>query len=235
MKYYLISVMEYRFGVVPMAASEKLRRTDFDFEPIFLSPSVSSDFEIKLRDDKSDDEFYTSLALLALKTYFFEIRGLPLEEIEISHSVSNFTLKNTNKTVFKSPKCKYKFSKQSFEISGTALDCQIARDCMFFSSENISHFDGTALSLARFKEKKLCSSAVAYSRDGNTVRIKMCGRISSLECALMLTELFASEGSFGKNEKVDFLFDFGQKINLKNLGNSIFEATVESEFLGVFD
>ncbi len=235
MKYYLISVTEYRFGIVPMAASENLRITDFDFEPIFLLPSVKSDFEIKLREDKISDGFYKILAFEALKNYFFKVRGLPLEEIEISHSVSNYTLKNTDKILVKPQECKYKFSKRRLEISGAVLEYFAASNVMIFSSKNVSEFDENALSYALLKENEPCSSAVAYSRDENAVHIKRCGKISSLECALMLAELLISEGSFGKNEIIDFLFDFGQKISLKNLGNSIFEATVESEFLGVFD
>ena len=103
--------MEYRFGIIPALIREIPHKRDF--EPILLFPSLNSDFEIILRNDKKDDAFYKALALAALKKYFFEIRALPLEEIEISHSVSNFKLKNSNKTVLELPKSKQRFTKRS--------------------------------------------------------------------------------------------------------------------------
>jgi len=235
MKYSLFSVMEYRFGIFPPSAPEKINVENFDFEPIFLLASPDSDFEIKLRAEKSSDEFYVSLAIAALGAYFFEIRGLPLEEIKISHSVSNFIIKNTKKILSNPSKCKYKFSKRTSEINGARVEYTTVANSLIFSAENICDFDENVLALAQIKERDTYYAALVYSISEGDAYIKKRGKLSMLESALMISRLLMIDGRFGIGEEINFHFDCGQKIKIKNLGDLLLEIGIEAEFLGFFE
>ena len=223
MKYYLISVLEYRFGIIPVAESEIPEETDFDFEPIFLFPSLYLDFEIRLRSDKANDKFYVLLALSALKKYFFEIRSLPLEEIEICHSVSSFKLKNDEKNIISLPKSKQKFAKSKIEILGCELEYITNSRAVVFCTENIDNFDERALDFALLKEKALYPFAIVYSLCESDVLIKRRGELSSLESALIASEILSQKGEFKRNSELVFDFSFA-KIKIRNLGNNKIEA-----------
>ena len=234
MKYSLISLPDYRFGIFPPGAPETLLEENCDFEPILLLPSTKCDFEIKLRKGKEFDCFYTSYVLAALEFYFFEIRKLPLTEIEIAHSVLNFKLKNANKIVLKTPKCKYDFTKKRLEISGVSIDVIAVNQILIFYTENVSHFNENCLLSALIKEENY-SAALSYSQDGNCVRVKKSGNVSVLESAVAISELMASSGEIKRGGELDFFFDSGQKLTLKNLAKSLFEISLMSEFLGFFE
>lgn len=232
MKYSLISVLEYRFGIFSPSAPEECKNEKFDFEPVFLDESPKGDFEIELNDEKWHDEFYTVSALFALKTYFFKIRALPSTELDITHSVSNFKLDNTNKIVLSLSKCKYKFSNCRSQISGAELEYKSGGGFVFIPVENISDFDESALSLALLKQNDTSDTAVAYSEKEGFLQIKKQGRASFLECAATLARLFVSEGRFVVGSEIEFLFDFGQNLKIKNLNCSRLEVTLLPECLG---
>lgn len=235
MKYYLITVMEERFGIFPPGAYEIFGNRAFDFEPVFLSPSEKYEFSPLLCEGKMRREFFYEYLAAALKAYFFKVRKLPRMEIETPHSVLNFTLKNTDKILINLRKCKYKFSKISSEINGVTLNHLACRDALIFRAENVSDFDENILPTALLKQKELYTSALAYSRNGSFVNIKRSGRISSVECAAVLSELFILEEGGRKYSEIDFSFSDGLKMSLKNIDGSLFEAALEVGLLGFFD
>lgn len=224
MKYTLIHLPERVFGIFPPGASESSAAAEF--EPIFLNPSQNADFEIRLCDEKSVNAFYIAEALLALSVYFFEIRALPLSEIEISHSVSNFTLEKSGKVKIKIPKCKYKFTKTELEICGVHLEGWRSENILAFPADSLSHFDISALNSALLKQLPDVCFALAYSEDEAEVSFKKCGNASFIEAALALLELLLSEGIFKIGETVTFASD-GGKIKLKKLRDSFFEFSLE--------
>ena len=231
MKYYLISVMEYRFGIIPIAEGGIPREADFDFEPIFLFPRLDSDFEICLKEENLNDEFYRDLALFALKKYFFNLRALPLEEIEICHSVSNFKLKNDNKILLKLSKSKRKFTKRVREILGCEIEAFYESGVLIYESRNIESFDEKALDYAMLKEDNPCHSSLCFSRVGSLVSIKRRGKIKSLESAIFVAEILSERGEFKRDE--EFLFEFQEgRIKLLNLGNDKLEAEIIAELIG---
>ena len=234
MKYSLISVMEYRFGVFPPGTPEKILEEKNDFEPILLLPSARCDFEMRLRDGKGEDEFLRSAALSALEFYFFKIRGLPKMEMVISHSVSNFTLDGSNKILFKFPKCKYKFTKERLELQGADVECYRSDDILVFPAENLTHFEESVFKTASLRT--LCGGGklLAFSREGKALRIKLRGG-SSIEFAAILSYLVSLNDEFKKGDLFDFLFDSGRKMKVENLGNLNFEAKLQCELSGFFE
>lgn len=234
MKYSLISVLEYRFGVFSPSAPESYKNKKFDFEPIFLKESPKGDFEIELKDEKLRGEFYAPLVLFALKTYFFKIRALPNTELEITEPVSNFKLDNTDKIILTPSKCKYKFSNCKSQISGVELEYKSGGDFLFFRAESLSGFDENALSLALLKQNDTSDTAIAYSEKEDFIQIKKRGRAALLECAVMLSRLLISEGRFGLGSEIEFLFNSGQSIKIKNLNGSRLEISLVPRPLGFF-
>ncbi|MBQ7333100.1 MAG: hypothetical protein IJW38_01960 [Clostridia bacterium] len=235
MKYSLISVMGYRFGIFPFSAATELELTGIDFEPIFLSPSLKCDFEMLLPKQKTEDKFYEILALFALPVYFFKVRGLPEQELVISHSVSNFTIKNTDKIALNMSKCKYTFTNYECEIKGAYIKYYLAESLAVFSCENVSFFDKDVLPAALLNTENNASTAVAYSFLEHAVFLKKWGRASFVECAVAVFSHLIFEGFLNKNAELNFNFDSGEIIKLKFLGNGILEFELQNEFLGFYE
>ncbi len=235
MKYSLISVMGYRFGIFPLSAAVELELTGIDFEPIFLYPSLEYDFEMLLPKKKNEDKFYEILALFALSVYFFKVRGLPEQELVISHSVSNFTIKNSDKIALNMSKCKYTFTNFECEIKGAYIKYYIAESLAVFPCENVSFFDKAALPAALLNKENNASTAVAYSYLDDSAFLKKWGRASFIECATAVFSHLIFEGFLKKNAELNFNFDSGETIHLEFLGNGIFEFELQNEFLGFYE
>ncbi len=235
MKYSLISVMEYRFGIFSPSAPEKIKREKFDFEPLLLSPSENFDFEIWRGGGSDSEEFYLTSLISALSFYFFNVCGFPSQEIDLTDTVSNFTIKNTGKTLFKNTNCKEKFTKRTAEISGVGLEYGVFRKNVVIIAEKLENFAEESFNSILLKEKSLCSAAVAFSLNGGCVSVKKRGDVKMLESAVLISNYLISKQIFKLGDALSFSFDSGQKLKLKYLNASFFEIEMQSEFLGSYE
>jgi len=228
MKYSLISVPDYRFGIFFLKSDTRPEISTVDFEPIFLYPSIKCDFEIVLPNMKNGDVLYEALALSAVSTYFFELRGLPLDEIEICHSVSNFTLKNNLKIDFKSSKCKYEFTKGVCELYGVDAEYMMCDGTLFLPCENIDCFDESIFPALALKGDAHFETVLAYSVTDRACHIKSYGKTEVLPISLRLATLFLTQGKMNCADSLDFIFEGVKKINITISHSKTFELKFEN-------
>ena len=233
MKYSLISVMEYCFGILTEDAPQDTLAS-LDFEPIILTPDDKCDFKIKLREKTSYDEFYLKCAAFALSVYFFKIRALPPHEITISHSVSNFSIDNADKISLEINKSKHKFTNSSREICGVFNDCYEFSDAVIFRAAELELFCEENLRSALFKESLEVKTALAFSFSEDRITIKCCSHALSLKILSEVLSVLDEEYclSVGTSYSVDFLTE--AKFRVIKTSRGRFDVYPEARILGFF-
>lgn len=209
-----------------------------DTNALFVAPSLTADFFAELPFLETAREKDYIPALIALAEFFFSVRGLPLDEIEIDTPCGIYSVRRVNDlNEIETKICKHKFTKNSLETKGVVLDYHAACDSMIFEARNFEEFDFSLLPTLLLEKSCCFSSLAVFSVMSHEAQIEVrsfMGEDARLyfSSAALVSKLLLSLGRVNYNSAVEFFLSCGEKITVLPSFSGKSKLVARAQFLG---